>query len=253
MRVAVVSVGDELLVGDTVNTNAAWLGRRLTARGASVERVTAVPDRVADIARVVNEYHAEYDAVIVTGGLGPTHDDRTIEGVAAAVGRDVEPNAEVLEWLTTEGGYAEGDLDAGTTELPAGARPLHNVEGVAPGCVVERIYVLPGVPREMEGMFEQVADEFEGQRQHVRQVVVDEPESTLVERFTRLQERFDVKVGSYPGDHVRVKIQAIDAAEVEAAVAWLRERVDEAEGNDEAESEDEAAGNEDEDEGSHLG
>jgi len=86
MRVALVSVGDELLTGDTVNTNAAWLGRELSDRGVAVERTTVVPDRTADIARVVNEYHAEYDAVVVTGGLGPTHDDVTIEGVAAAFG-----------------------------------------------------------------------------------------------------------------------------------------------------------------------
>ena len=84
MRVAIVTVGDELLVGDTVNTNAAWLGERLHERGVEVGRVAVLPDRVADIARVVNEFRAEFDAVIVTGGLGPTHDDLTMEGVAAA-------------------------------------------------------------------------------------------------------------------------------------------------------------------------
>ncbi len=81
MNVAVVTVGDELLAGRTTNTNATWLCERLVERGVSVERVTTVPDRIGDIARVVNEYRAEYDAVIVTGGLGPTHDDVTMEGV----------------------------------------------------------------------------------------------------------------------------------------------------------------------------
>jgi molybdenum cofactor synthesis domain-containing protein len=101
MRVALVSVGDEILAGDTVNTNATWLSQQLNARGATVERVTVVPDRIADIARVVNEYHAAYDAVIVTGGLGPTHDDLTMEGIGAAFGRAVERNEAALEWLTT--------------------------------------------------------------------------------------------------------------------------------------------------------
>ena len=95
MRVAVVTVGDELLSGDTANTNATWLCRRLTERGVEVERVLTVPDAVSDIAQVVNESLAAYDAVVVTGGLGPTHDDLTMEGVAAAVGREVEANARI--------------------------------------------------------------------------------------------------------------------------------------------------------------
>jgi len=133
MHVALVTVGDELLAGDTVNTNAAWLGERLTERGADVERATVIPDRVSDIAKVVNEYAAAFDAVVVTGGLGPTHDDVTMAGVAAAVGRSVEPSDAALEWLTEEGGYARGDLAEGTVDVPAGARPLHNEVGVAPG------------------------------------------------------------------------------------------------------------------------
>ncbi|MEF8914870.1 competence/damage-inducible protein A, partial [Natronomonas sp.] len=226
MNVALVSVGDELLSGDTVNTNAAWLGEQLTDRGANVERATTVPDREADIARVVNEYAAEYDAVVVTGGLGPTHDDLTIEGVAAAVGRDVETNEAVLQWLATEGGYQREDLTDGTADLPAGARPLHNTEGVAPGCVVENVYVLPGVPAEMKAMFEQVEGDFEGETSHVAFVVVDEPESALINRFEELQERFGVIVGSYPGDHVRVKIQSPDEEAVDEAAAWLHENAD---------------------------
>lgn len=226
MNVALVSVGDELLSGDTVNTNAAWLGERLTDRGATVERATTVPDRVADIARVINEYAAEYDAVVVTGGLGPTHDDLTIEAVAAAVGREVETSEDVVEELAREGGYAREDLADGTAELPVGARPLHNNEGVAPGCVVENVYVLPGVPAEMKAMFEQVESEFEGQRRHVTFVVVDEPESALIDRFAELQERFDVTVGSYPGENVRVKIQSPDEGVVDAAAAWLREHAE---------------------------
>src|SRR6056297_3653733 len=99
MDVAVVTVGDELLSGETENTNATWLCRRLTARGTSVRRVVTVPDVEADIARVVNELRAEYDAVVVTGGLGPTHDDRTMAGVAAAFGRDLEYSAVAEEWL----------------------------------------------------------------------------------------------------------------------------------------------------------
>jgi molybdenum cofactor synthesis domain-containing protein len=228
MEVALVCVGDELLAGDTVNTNAAWLGERLTERGVDVERVTVVPDRVPEIARTVNEDRARYDAVVVTGGLGPTHDDLTMAGVAAAVGRSLAESGAVMDRLTTEGGYAREGLADGTADIPEDARPLHNLEGVAPGCVVENVYVLPGVPAEMQAMFETVADEFEGERRHVGFVSVDEPERALLDRFGTLQERFDVTVGSYPGDDVRVKLQSTDEAELAAALQWLRANVDEA-------------------------
>jgi hypothetical protein len=75
-------------------------------------------------------------------------------------------------------------------------------------------------------MFEQVEDDFEGEVRHVAFVVVDEPESALIGRFEELQERFDVTVGSYPGDHVRVKIQSPDEDAVDEAAAWLRENAD---------------------------
>ncbi|MFC7155346.1 competence/damage-inducible protein A [Halomarina halobia] len=224
MRVAVVTVGDELLAGETVNTNAAWLGERLTARGATVERVVTVPDRIEDIASVVREYHGEYDAVVVTGGLGPTHDDLTMDAVAAAFDRELERSEEALAWLEEHGGYVREDLTAGTADLPAGARVLHNEVGVAPGCVLESVYVLPGVPAEMKAMFGLVAEEFAGTRRYVETVAVDEPESALLDRFEELRDRFDVTVGSYPGDYVRVKVRGEDRGAVEAAAAWLRER-----------------------------
>jgi molybdenum cofactor synthesis domain-containing protein len=225
MRVAVVTVGDELLAGDTVNTNATWLCEQLTDRGVGVERVTTVPDRVADIARVVNEYRAEYDAVVVTGGLGPTHDDVTMEAVAAAFGRPVEQHDEALEWLTTHGGYQAGELVDGTTHLPKGARMLPNHEGVAPGAVVESVYVLPGVPAEMKAMFDEIADEFAGERVYTAFVETPDPESSLIPTMESVQKRFAVSVGSYPGDSVRLKLSGADGEEVESAAAWLREQV----------------------------
>ncbi len=226
MDAAIVTVGDELLTGDTENTNATWLCDSLDDRGVDVERVTTVPDRVSDIARVVNEYHAEYDAVIVTGGLGPTHDDVTMDGVAAAFGREVELNDEAVEWLREEGGYAADDLATGTAELPVDARPLHNTEGVAPGAVVESCYVFPGVPAEMKAMFAGVAGEFAGEQTYVESVETPEPESALLDRLSEVQERFDVSVGSYPGETVTLKITATEPAEARRAAGWLAEHVE---------------------------
>ncbi|APW99803.1 competence/damage-inducible protein A [Halobiforma lacisalsi AJ5] len=232
MNVAVVTVGDELLAGQTTNTNATWLCERFDRRGVDVERVTTVPDRVTDIARVVNEYRAEYDAVVVTGGVGPTHDDVTMDGVAAALGRPLEEHETALAWLEEEG-YSRSDLTAGTADLPAGARALHNEVGVAPGAAVEGIYVLPGVPAEMRAMFESIEEEFSGTETYRKDVVADEPESALLDRIESLRERFDVSVGSYPGESVRIEIKGNEEPTVREAADWLRERVETPEPNPE--------------------
>jgi len=226
MRVAIVTVGDELLSGDTANTNATWLGKQLTDRGVSVEHLSVVPDRVSDIARVVNEHRAEHDAVIVTGGLGPTPDDLTMEAVAAAVGRDLVQDERIRKHLADRG-YAAEDLTPNTTAIPDGARPLYNPVGVAPGAVIEAIYVLPGVPDEMQAMFETVANEFAGDPTHTATVRAGEPESRLLDRIEAVHDRFDVDVASYPGAGVvRLTVRGTDTDEVAAAAAYLDDHVD---------------------------
>jgi molybdenum cofactor synthesis domain-containing protein len=225
MRVAVITVGDELLSGDTVDTNAAWLGGELTRRGVTVARGVTLPDDVETVARAVSEAADRFDAVIVTGGLGPTHDDRTMAAIAKAFDRDLVEHAEARAWLEREGDYAVDDLTAGTTHLPTGARHLPNEEGVAPGAVVENVYVLPGVPAEMKAMFGHIASEFLVDEVHVAEVETVEPESALVSRLERLREQFDVQVGSYPGETVVVRIRGTDEQCVTDAAAWIRERV----------------------------
>lgn len=223
MQVALVTVGDEILAGETVNTNAAWLGRELTACGATVERTAVVPDRVGEIAQVVSEFRAAHDAVIVTGGLGPTHDDVTLEAVAAAFGTDLGPDAEARAWLA-ETGYA--DLAPDTAHLPERGEFLPNPEGIAPGCVVGNVYVLPGVPAEMKAMFAEIRDAFGGVPSHVETVETTEPERHLLDRIETVRERFDVTVGSYPGETVRLRVRGADPGTVAAAAEWLRGHVD---------------------------
>ena len=226
MQVALVTVGDEILSGDTINTNAAWLGQRLHDSGVDVERMTVVPDRIADIARVVNEYHAEYDAVIVTGGIGPTPDDVTMAGVAAAFGTQVQTDEAVCEWLEGEKGYSNEDLAPETAAIPVHGEMIPNPNGVAPGCVIGNAYVLPGVPTEMKGMFEVIAEEFSGEPAYSETIRTPEPESHLLDRIVETQERFDVSVGSYPGEDVRLKIEGTDREAVSRAASWVRKRVE---------------------------
>ncbi|MEE6209847.1 molybdopterin-binding protein [Salarchaeum sp. III] len=225
MNVAVITVGDELLSGETENTNASWLGRRLTERGVTVHRTEVVADEIGEIAAETRRLADRYEAVVVTGGLGPTHDDVTMDGVAAAFDREVVEHPEAVAWFEERDGYHSSDLAEGTTFLPEDARLLPNETGVAPGAVVENVYVLPGVPSEMKAMFDAIESEFEGERTHVEVVHSEKPESALVDVLTDVQEQFDVTVGSYPGDGVRIRIGSPDPATAEAAAAWLRERV----------------------------
>ena len=240
VQVTIITVGDEILAGDTDNTNASWLGRQVTGRGATVARVVVVPDDRAVIADYVRRWSDEFDAVIVTGGLGGTHDDVTVQAVADAFDRDLVVDDDVLAEVTaTARAFAEAnpdladeydlDLDLEAwAELPAGARPLENSAGLAPGCVLDGVYVLPGVPEEMRATFEPVADEFGGDAVSVT-VHTPEPEGALTDRLAALRDGFDVAVGSYPAPEDvpgRVKITGTDPDEVERAAAWLRERME---------------------------
>jgi molybdenum cofactor synthesis domain-containing protein len=145
MDAAIVTVGDELLAGDTENTNATWLCRELAERGVTVKRVLTVPDEIDAIAGNVRSFAEAYDAVVVTGGLGGTPDDVTMAGVARAFDRSMEPND--LARADLERSLAaiaedrpELDLDVDVeaeASIPSGARPLINGAGLSPGCVVE--------------------------------------------------------------------------------------------------------------------
>lgn len=225
MDVGIVTVGDELLAGNTVNTNAAWLGKELTDKGVRVRRMVVVPDDRSAIASTIRQEHERWDRLVVTGGIGPTHDDVTMEAVAAALSRPMEENNEAREWLIEGKGYQSTDLVDGTTRLPAGADPIHNEVGVAPGAVIDAVIVLPGVPKEMRSMFRSIADEFHGQPLLEERVVIDEAESALIDRFETLQARFDVALGSYPGEFVEARIKGENPEEVKAAARWLRKRV----------------------------
>ena len=235
MDVAILTVGDELLSGDTANTNGTWLATQLTTRGATVKRLLAVPDDRATISAHVAEYSAQFDAVIVTGGIGGTPDDITMEAVADAFGRELtvreQPLAAVTDRLAElKARLPETDLDIdpeSEAALPAGSRPLLNDEGLAPGCVLENVYVFAGIPSELKAMFRQVADEFTGDR--VTQTLYTvEPEANIVPQLEEVMAAFDVTVGCYPdrdAGHNRLKIVGTDPEEIAAATEWVTEQI----------------------------
>lgn len=234
MDVAILTVGDELLAGDTTNTNASWLGSELSDRGVTVTRMLTVPDEQTAIADATRRYSEAYDAVIVTGGLGGTPDDITMRSVAAAFDRPVEENAlaraeleRTLAAIADE--YPDLDVDVGAeASIPEGARPLLNDAGLSPGCVIENVYVLPGIPDEMKAMFEQVRGEFAGDVT-ARDFFTPEPEANLIDTLSAARDEYNVVVGCYPDREVglnRLKVSGDDPEAVDAAVDWLRARVE---------------------------
>jgi molybdenum cofactor synthesis domain-containing protein len=239
MEVAIVTVGDELLAGETENTNGTWLARQVTDRGARVARMVTIPDDRPVIARWVREFQDSFDAVIVTGGLGDTPDDVTLEAVSDALDRELTVQASVRETVVEKAQdyraehperYEQHDFDFDpdqTAALPAGARALQTPASFNPGCVVENVYVFPGFPDELRVMFQRVAAEFGGDAvsETVRTAT---PEGALRDVLEGTRERFDVAVGSYPaplGESGRVKVTGTDPGEVRRAVEWVDERV----------------------------
>jgi molybdenum cofactor synthesis domain-containing protein len=224
----VLTVGNEIVFGDVENTNASWLARRLAELGLEVVLLAAVRDSVAEVSAFLRAEMGRAGVVIVTGGLGGTPDDLTREAVAEAFGVETEEIPELAERLRERfGSRGLGDYAAGWARIPRGAVPLENPLGGAPGFVLGNVHVLPGLPREMEAMFETLADRFRGapigawRRRYATgegQIV------SVLEEATRRHPA--VTVGSYPsfldtGPEVEVVLKSADARALDAAAAWL--------------------------------
>ena len=162
MRVELVSVGTELLLGDIVNTNTAYLSKELAALGFGVFRQTTVGDNRERLLKTLESAFLENDTVIITGGLGPTDDDITKECAAGYFGREFYFHeyswVKILERLTRSGRNIITENNKKQAMIPEGAIVLENYCGTAPGIIIEennkRIILLPGPPREMRDMFE---------------------------------------------------------------------------------------------------
>lgn len=162
MRIELITIGDELLLGFTIDTNGAHLARELGTVGVEIVRRTTVGDRAADIAAAVGEAIIRTGAVITTGGLGPTSDDLTKPSIAAVFGRPMEFNASVYagleaRWAARPQWGKMPEANRQQAYIPQGAAILDNRHGSAPGIWLEDdqsrwVAMLPGVPREMRGM-----------------------------------------------------------------------------------------------------
>jgi molybdenum cofactor synthesis domain-containing protein len=244
---SIVAIGDELVGGFTLDTNSHWLAERLRLLGFPVKRVTQIRDRPQEIVEQVRRelIDDEVTHVFLSGGLGPTPDDRTFAALAEALGREMvvweETRARIerrVERMHEAGLLDSPDVTEGNlrmARIPTGpAHVFKNKRGMAPGVVYEangkRIFVLPGVPLEMKSIFtEELETKFlsEGSASTVRELrFTFAVEARFYPLMRELEERFpDVSVGSYPNFETKelvIRCLGADPKRVEEVLEVIR-------------------------------
>jgi nicotinamide-nucleotide amidase len=240
-RLGCLVIADEILAGHVHESNSHWLAQQVRPLGVKMARVEVCSDDLDDIVRSVRRFVVDLDLdyVVTSGGLGPTHDDRTMEGVAKAVGRPLVQRPEHLDWMRrrAQDGHARGYFDAAEpnagllkmTYLPEGADAIPNDIGTALGAIVTAgpkpttLFTLPGVPAEFYRMFDAgVRPRLEaGPPIHTEELVLYTEESRLYPALRRLEAAYpDVVLGSYP-ERGRIRIRA--TGEPERAKALVGE------------------------------
>lgn len=223
-------IGDEILSGRTQDRNVAQIGTWLNLQGIRLTEVRMVPDRIEMIAEATNALRGAYDYLFTTGGIGPTHDDITVDGIAAALGRGVmvHPKArEVLEIFYAErGGINEARLRM--ARVPEGASLIENRFSGAPGIRIENVFILAGVPRIAAMMLDSLTGTLEGGRPLLSKTLggwIQESEvASLLAETEKAHDR--CQIGSYPFFRdgragANFVIRSDDAAQLEACAAAL--------------------------------
>jgi molybdenum cofactor synthesis domain-containing protein len=226
----VLIIGNEILSGRTQDENLAFLARELNDVGIRVREARVVRDDPAAIAAAVNWAREACDHVFTTGGIGPTHDDITAQSVAEAFGVKLVVDEAARRLL--EAHYPPGQLNAARLRMatvPEGARLLPNPISQAPGFQIGNVYVLPGVPSIMQGIFAQLKYRLRGGDKVLsRSVSCRLGEGVLATDLGLLQERWpDLEIGSYPyfrrgGFGVTLVLRGIDKSRLDGAAEELR-------------------------------
>jgi molybdenum cofactor synthesis domain-containing protein len=228
---AIVLVGNEILSGKIADSNAAYLCRELRQLGVDVRRIVVIPDEVDVIAREVALASAAFDVVFTSGGVGPTHDDVTIEGVARALDVRVVRHPALVAALQQHYGAGVTEAHLKMAEVPEGAELVTTESVRFPTILMRNVYVLPGVPEIFRRKFEGLRERFRGDPIHLRNVFVRTGESTLAPFLNELLAEFPaLALGSYPEFsnpeyRVKVTLESRDRAYVDLALAAFLRRL----------------------------
>jgi len=199
---ALVVIGDEILSGRTQDKNVAQIASWLNVQGIRLAEVRVVADVEAAIVEAVNGLRARNDYLFTTGGIGPTHDDITVDAVAAAlgVGVVVHPEARAIleRYYADKGGINDGRLRM--ARVPDGAELIPNRMSGAPGIRIGNLFVMAGVPHITAGMLDALTGTLEGGRPLVSVTIgAFAPESEVAELLRQAEQANDgVSIGSYP-------------------------------------------------------
>jgi len=224
---AFIAIGDEILAGKFADENSPFMIKRLREQGVDLKRVVIVPDDLEDIAQEVRDCAGRYDHVFTSGGVGPTHDDITLEAVALAFEEPLELFQEVVQILKARYPDSIPESALRMAHLPRSAK-LHWEEGLRfPLVSVHNVFIFPGVPSFLRVKFEAGSYRWRGEPVHMAQVRCERSEVDIAEPLAEAQARWpEVAVGSYPRFdevpfHVIATIEGRDADQVEACRAWL--------------------------------
>ncbi len=196
---AMVVIGDEILSGKVVDTNSPWLAGQLRELGVDLVRIVVVPDAVDRIAEEIVRCSALVDHVFTTGGVGPTHDDMTLEGIASAFDVPLVRHPELESLLREKTGDQPTDAALRMADVPEGTELWWEGDLFFPVVVMGNVHIFPGVPSLFQRKFKEVAHRFSGTVVESRCFVTLERESVIAGRLLDAQERWpQVAIGSYP-------------------------------------------------------
>jgi FAD synthetase len=198
----VVIIGNEILSGKVQDVNAAYLLRELRILGVDVKKVSVIPDEIEIIAIEVATFSRQFEVVFTSGGVGPTHDDVTIEGIAKAFGRRVIRHPELERLLRSRYGGELNEARLKLIEVPEGAVLIREDSLWLPAVAVENVYIFPGIPDLLRQKFDSIKERFREQPYFLRKVYVKESEGTIASYLHDLLREFPgLMLGSYPDIH----------------------------------------------------
>lgn len=216
---AVVVIGNEILTGKSEDRNASFLIGELYCLGVALRRIAVVPDDVEAISREVRECAARFDYVFTSGGVGPTHDDVTIAGIASAFDRPVIRMSELASLIKGYFGELTDEARMRMADVPEGATLIASESLKWPVLAVENVYVLPGVPEHFRRKFEAIKEIFRALPFYIRTIYTREDEFDIAPRLNQVAaDHPEVEIGSYPNfarDDYRVRV-TIESKELRA-------------------------------------